>query len=425
MRPGWRTACSGTCRIVVILLAGLLIAGCGLMPRARHAPPFSARNPAEPYPNIEPTAVATLSTINPTVVRRKNATGRESPAVGSGASNSRTKPLNVLAVSAGGAYCPFAAGAITGWTKAGTRPDFDVVTGTSSGALVGAFAFLGPKYDDRLESLFTTMNSDDLFHMSLGYLWRDGALASPQPMEERLERVLNEEFLADLRAAHAAGRRLFIGTTNFDTKRLVVWDVGAIASSDDPGAAMLVRKIFLASTTWPGLLPPVEFTVQNANGEWRRERHIDGGAAAQTFVRFAPMDGWPGPGELAPGWLTGSNLYIISCGKLYHSPTPAPTRFVGRILSGVSCLTHSLARADTSRMHTLCATSGMKFHLLAMPQDYIGADESIMELNPQSLRQLFDLGYRLTQTGPPWRLTPPDVEPGEEDPPRGAMRDTR
>jgi hypothetical protein len=67
----------------------------------------------------------------------------------------------------------------------------------------------------------------------------------------------------------------------------------------------------------------------------------------------------------------------------------------------------------------------MKFHLLAMPQDYIGADESIMELNPQSLRQLFDLGYRLTQTGPPWRLTPPDVEPGEEDPPRGAMRDTR
>jgi hypothetical protein len=397
------------------MVAGVLLAGCGLMPRANHPPPYSARVPAEPYPRIEPAAVAGLSAAaNQTVVLAHD--GASAP----------VRPLNVLAVGAGGAYCPFAAGALLGWTKSGTRPTFDVVTGTSSGALVGAYAFLGPKYDDKLETLFTTLGTPDLFDLRpVGYLWRDGALASPYPLEQRLEQVFNDEFMADLRAAHAQGRRLFIGTTNFDTKRLVVWDIGAIASSDDPGASMLVRKIFLASTTWPGILPPVEFTVQGQNGEWRRERHIDGGAAAQSFVRFGPMDGWSGAGVPAPGWLTGSNLYIVSCGKLYHSANPAPTKFIGRVLSGVSCLTNSLSRADMSRLHALCAASGMKFHLLAMPQDYVGADESILELNPQTLRQLFELGYRLAAAGPPWRLTPPDVEPGEEDPPRGAMRDER
>ena len=422
MGPGLRRDCATACRVACTLVAGLLLAGCGLMPRANHPPAYSARLPAEPYPKIEPAAVASLSAAMSQTVAQRSPTrgvvdGQDGPI-------RRARPLNVLSVGAGGAYCPFAAGALVGWTKSGTRPTFDIVTGTSSGALVGAYAFLGPKYDDRLETLFTTLGTADLFDLRpAGYLWRDGALASPHPLEQRLERVFNDEFMADLRAAHAQGRRLFIGTTNFDTKRLVVWDVGAIASSDDPGAPMLVRKIFLASTTWPGLLPPVEFTVQNQNGEWRRERHIDGGAAAQTFVRFGPMDGWSGSGTPAPGWLTGSNLYLLSCGKLYHSPNPAPTRFIGRVLSGVACLTDSLSRADMSRLYTFCATSGMKFHLLPMPQDYVGGDQSILELNPQTLRQLFDLGQRMTASGPPWRLTPPDVEPGEEDPPRGAMRE--
>ncbi|MCI0684083.1 MAG: patatin-like phospholipase family protein [Gemmataceae bacterium] len=411
------------CRVVCLMLAGLLLAGCGLMPSARHAPLYAPRFPAEPYPKIEATAVASLAAA----VNQSTGLGQHGRVVGASRQHSplpRARPLNILAVSAGGAHCPFAAGALIGWTKSGQRPAFDVVTGTSSGALVGAFAFLGPKYDDQLESLFTTLDTADLFDIRpIGYLWRDGALASPHPLERRLERVFNDQFMNDLRAAHAQGRRLFIGTTNFDTKRLVVWDVGAIASSGDPAADMLVRKIFLASTTWPGLLPPVEFTVQDKNGQWRRERHIDGGAAAQSFVRFPPNIDWPNPGEPAPGWLTGSNLYIVSCGKLYQAATPAPSRFMGRIMSGVSCLTNSLARADMSRLHTLCATSGMKFHLLVMPQDYLGGEDNIMELNVATLRQLFDMGRRRTAAGPPWRLTPPDVEPGEEDSPRGAMRE--
>jgi hypothetical protein len=296
-----------------------------------------------------------------------------------------------------------------------------VVTGTSSGALVGAFAFLGPKYDPHLQRLFTNVSTADLLHIRpVRYLLRDGAIASPRPLEWLLEAEVNESFLADLREAHAQGRRLFVGTTNFDTKRLAVWDLGAIASSDRPEAAILVRKILLASVTWPGIMPPVAFQV-DVDGRPCREQHIDGGATAQAFVRFGPMPGWPDPDEPAPGWLAGSHLYVLAGGKLYDAPAPAPRRFFGRILTGVSCLTNSLARADMHRLHALCLSSGMRFHLLALPQEYRGSSQSLLNLNPAEMHRLFEAGYQLTATGPAWRRTPPGAEPGEEEVPYGAL----
>ena len=36
---------------------------------------------------------------------------------------------------------PYGAGVLVGWTKSGTRPQFDVVTGVSTGASAGAFSF--------------------------------------------------------------------------------------------------------------------------------------------------------------------------------------------------------------------------------------------------------------------------------------------
>jgi hypothetical protein len=44
------------------------------------------------------------------------------------------EPVNVLALSGGGAGGAFGAGALVGWTRAGTRPEFQVVTGVSVGA---------------------------------------------------------------------------------------------------------------------------------------------------------------------------------------------------------------------------------------------------------------------------------------------------
>src|SRR5262245_15037267 len=382
------------------------------MPNCRAPQHYVAHRPSEPYPEItRPTTASIAAALGTPHVEPEP----------------HTKPMKILAVCAGGMDGAFSAGAIAGWTKAGNRPTFDVVTGTSSGAMVGAFAFLGPKYDGRLEAVFTDLITADLFVVRPVrnlFLLRDGSLASPEPLERLIGAEITDEFLADLRAAHAQGRRLFVGTTNVETKRLVVWDLGAIASSDRPDVAVLVRKIMLASVTWPGLLPPVEFRV-DADGQSRQEHHIDGGASAQAFLRFGPMRGWPGRDEASPGWISGSELYVLTSGRLYEPTRPSPPQLLGRVFSGVACMTGSLARADMYRLYAMSLASGMNFHLLALPADYRGVDQNLLTVDRTEVRRLFDAGFQMAASRTPWRHTAPGVEPGEEEAPRGAVVSTQ
>ena len=71
--------------------------------------------------------------------------------------------VNFLALSGGGGDGAFGAGILCGWTEAGTRPRFKLVTGISTGALMAPFAFLGPEYDARLKEAYTTISDKDIY----------------------------------------------------------------------------------------------------------------------------------------------------------------------------------------------------------------------------------------------------------------------
>jgi hypothetical protein len=58
---------------------------------------------------------------------------------------------DALALSGGGQDGAFGAELLCGWTKAGNRPRFKLVTGISTGALIAPFAFLGSAYDSKLK----------------------------------------------------------------------------------------------------------------------------------------------------------------------------------------------------------------------------------------------------------------------------------
>ena len=75
-----------------------------------------------------------------------------------------TGHVNVLALSGGGANGAFGAGLLNGWTAAGTRPVFKLVTGISTGALIAPFAFLGPAYDATLREFYTTISTKDIYN---------------------------------------------------------------------------------------------------------------------------------------------------------------------------------------------------------------------------------------------------------------------
>jgi hypothetical protein len=318
------------------------------------------------------------------------------------------RPINALCVSGGGKYAAFTAGALCGWTARGDRPTFDVATGVSSGAPTALMAFLGPKYDAQLTDIFLHLDRSDL------YVWRPlsglitgNGLMSSRPLKRLLDQRVNEEAMADLRAAHAQGRRLFIATTNTRTHKLVAWDVGAIASSGHPDAIKLVRKIILAACSIPGLVPPVEFDV-TVNGVRYTEEHADAGNLAQTFLRT--------PGPLPPG----SAVWVLSAGKNYPNPSKGRPRIIESMVTAISSTLYSLFRADALRLYALCGVTRSYFHLMALPTDFVGRSNS-MVFDEDELRRMYIVGYQMALGGQ-WATEPPDAGPGELSPPRAGTK---
>jgi hypothetical protein len=318
--------------------------------------------------------------------------------------HSAPRPQQILTLSGGVAGVPFTAGVLVGWTESGTRPVFDQVTGISSGSLVGCYAFVGPKYDSLMKSLILSLKTDNLIKFRpLCCMLCDGAFGSGRPADELIHRAFDDGFMDELRLAYAEGRRLFVGTMNLETRRLAVWDLGAIASSGRPDANELVRKVLLAAVSWPGAVPPVAFDVE-INGLCHREEHCDAGAVAMVLPPFAPL----------PGCLAGSDIYVLASRKLYSEPACVRKSAFCRIKPCMMAFFEALTRENISKMYSLCMLTGARFHLLALPQEYHGEPPSLTNLYPREAPKLFETGYQLGVSGPCWRFTPPGAELGEE-----------
>jgi patatin-like phospholipase len=318
------------------------------------------------------------------------------------------KPLNILVMSGGGKYGSFTAGALVGWTATGTRPTFDVATGISSGAIVATLGFLGPKYDPALARYLTTLRRNDIYAWKpIRGLCMGTGLMTAEPLDKMLQVEINDEFLCDLRAAHAEGRRLYVGTGNVLTNRLAVWDLGGIACQR-PDAAVLIRRILVASCAAPGVVMPVEFVVE-VNGVRYSELHADAGNLSQAFVR-------------APGGIpAGSTAWVLSAGKVYRDQLKERPRVWGLIGGAVSNSLYALFRSDLVKVYALCAVTRSNFKLLALPQDF-QVTTSAFAFDPEELVRLYHMGYQMITSSPdPWRTLPPDTLPHEVTPPRTGL----
>jgi len=140
------------------------------------------------------------------------------------------------------------------------------------------------------------------------------------------------ELVAAVAAEHKKGRRLWVITTNADSGRRVIWDMGAIAQKGDEAAIKLFRDVLLASSAIPGFFTPVLIDVE-ANGKKFQEMHIDGSVTSPFFV---------GPEALLePGSklkLPASELYIVLNGRLtpdFYPPERNTIQILSRLISVV------------------------------------------------------------------------------------------
>jgi hypothetical protein len=315
-----------------------------------------------------------------------------------------------LALSGGGANGAFGAGFLCGWSEAGTRPEFKLVTGISTGALIAPFAFLGPEYDDRLRKAYTTITTKDIFKTRpmIFLLWSE-SFGDTAPLQKFLEREFDQEVLKAIAEKHAKGYRLYIGTTNIDADRFVVWNIGAIASSGHPGALGLIRKVLLASASIPGAFPPVYFDVE-VDGKQYDEMHVDGGTVTQVFFYGFVLD-LPAARKEVYGKdvpKPGGSIYIIRNGKIGPTPEQIERSFVNIIKRSLSTTVRANGFGDLYRLWVITQENQIDFNYVGIPDDYIPAGKEMFDLN--EMNRLFNLGFEMAGLDDSWQKAPPKLK---------------
>jgi hypothetical protein len=316
------------------------------------------------------------------------------------------RPHHYLAISGGGANGAFGAGLLVGWTAAGNRPEFTVVTGISTGALMAPFVFLGPDYDDELRELYTKITTEDVVRKRnfFARILADSAMDSA-PLAAMLEECIDEALMEAIAAEYAKGRSLFIGTTNLEAARPVIWNIGRIARSGHPEALDLIRRVMLASASIPGVFPPVLLEVE-AEGQTYDELHVDGGVTSQVFLYPSGLD-WA---RLLEDFDVPSapRVYIIRNSRLeprWHETRNKAVPIVGR---SITSLTRTQGIGDLYRLFVIAKRDGLDYNLAFIPGEF---DEPRDEMfDPEYMQGLFDLGYRMAKDGYPWSKTPPEME---------------
>src|SRR3954447_2671300 len=121
----------------------------------------------------------------------------------------RAGPVSYLALSGGGADGAYGAGVLNGWTTAGTRPKFTVVSGVSTGGLIAPFAFLGRQYDDTLKEVYTSGIAESLLNdPSIMRVLFGSGLFGNKRLRELVARYVGPEILAAVARENAKGRKL-------------------------------------------------------------------------------------------------------------------------------------------------------------------------------------------------------------------------
>lgn len=313
-----------------------------------------------------------------------------------------------LAVSGGGANGAFGAGILNGWAEAGTRPQFKVVTGISTGALIAPFAFLGTDYDEQLKDVYTTTRTKDILErLSLfNILFASESFTTTTPLQRLIEQHFDTAFLEAVAEAHNQGRRLYIGTTHMDAQRFVVWNMGAIANSGDPGALALFQNIVLASSSIPAAFPPVFIEVE-VDGRRHDEMHTDGGTVTQVFFFAGTVD--LAAAARAAGRATRDDhrgtMYVIRNGKLGPEPRQVRRRLPEIAGRSLSTMIKYAAFRDLSSIYATTQAGNLAFRHVSIPDDFESkADEPF---DPREMARLFELGYRMGLDDAAWRDTSP------------------
>ncbi len=312
----------------------------------------------------------------------------------------QSQPVDILVLSGGGSHGAWGAGVLRGWRENPEHPrpqKFQVVTGVSTGALLATHAFLGEPDDDAvLQEAYTQVKTSDIYGSKclLFALFSD-SLKSSSPLKRRVAHYVTDKTLERVaRAAREEHRRLYAGTVNYDTGKLVIWDLTAIAMDETNQHRLeLYRQVVLASASIPILVPPV-----NIDGNL----YADGGARAQLFFEKGFL---PDPRQILHTNLT---LHIIVNGKLGMETNCVSDCLTGLTLRTLDMLLDANEIGDLYHVKYELDRIGFgKFRLSRIPPDF--PVTSSAEFDKEAMGKLYDKGVEFGRQGK-WERQIPEVD---------------
>lgn len=323
------------------------------------------------------------------------------------ANSSRT--YSVLAISGGAANGAYGVGLLNGWTKEGSRPAFNIVTGVSTGAIIAPFAFLGSMYDDKLKDFYTKYSTKEIMRRKgLLQIFFSNSYMSNRPLIHLIEQNFNQQLLTEVAKEYSKGRRLYVGTTNLDAQEFVIWDMGKIASIGGDKALELFRKIILASVTMPIVFPPVYFDVE-VDHKMYDEMHVDGGATKQVFLLYDVLQGFEKAVKKKGIDITKVKykIYVIRNGYIDPVWKQVSDNIFAIAERTFDTSTNAQGIGDLYQLYTFAKMGRGDFNLAYIPSTHVPKTKELFDLD--EMRGLFNLGFDQAIRGYNWRKVPPGL----------------
>ncbi|MBR0828163.1 patatin-like phospholipase family protein [Bradyrhizobium manausense] len=300
-----------------------------------------------------------------------------------------------LALSGGGADGAYGVGVLNGWTASGTRPTFSIVSGVSTGGLIAPFAFLGPQYDDTLREVYTSGVAESLLEdpSIMRVLFGSGLFGNTR-LRELVARYVGPEILAQVARENAKGRRLLVVTTDLDTQRTAIWDMGKIAAIGSPEALHLFRDVMAASASIPLVFPPI---LIEAEGQGRRfqEMHVDGGVTAPVLTL---PDALLFHGRLPEN--SRLSIYILVNKKIERTFELVPNGTINVASRSLSSITQSQTRSVIFSTYDFAKRNRLGFHLSYIEREY--PSPASQGFDTAYMRALYQYGYEKAASGRAW-----------------------
>ena len=333
------------------------------------------------------------------------------------AASGRKEPpaVDILVISGGGDWGAFGAGFLKGWQKVPSyhplaKPEFDAVTGVSTGTLIAPFAFLGDERSiEQIVNMYRNPKKDWVKQRGYLYFLPDNISFAEVPgLEREIRDHITVDMLRRIAKAGADGRLLLVNTTELDVGQPRVFDLVAEAQRvADSGQIERVHNIILASAGIPGAFP-----FRMIDGEL----YVDGGVTGNIIYggRIAEEDSLPAlwqkayPNHGDPKF----RFWVIFNNQFRPVPKPVAPNWLAVIqrsletatrASTATAVRHLFAMAEISRLKR---KADVEVRLVSIPGDWLPA--VLAPFNTETMNNLADLGEKMGADPASWSSEPRD-----------------